>query len=438
MFTFLPVLALFCMLSLAACTSGDLGSEEIAFVRDGTIWTINPNGANAFQAVTQSTPVVGYGLSPNHQIFVFRTLDSAFAKTAAGRQLARNPLTGLVGDAPGSLSTIGIDGGSPIPIIISGSNLTQSNAWWSPNSNRLLYREGADPASDPALAAWWVAQDDQPMGIARKSLPASFSIPSINSSSSLTVGNSLLGVFTTTLAGTDLTFLQRDALAGHPLPASLERVLWQPAHTNPAILYALQQTTPTDGQGPFTLTLRANNGETRSLAHCACRQFTWSPDGNRILYSTDKGYTILNIQDGTSFQFSAEYGAVPYWSPDSKALLLDGPHTLTLVHVETRQLQVLLSDGNAPALTDGPLPGSTAVLQPVENSLWNVDSKRFVLMTRGRTRWQGQSLHSGNGLYVVTLNGQDEPQSIPALLDRNEHDIQPGWSYADPNTSFLF
>lgn len=438
MLTFLPVLALLCMLALAACTSGDLGSEEIAFVRSGNIWTINPNGANAFQAVTQSTPVVGYGLSPNHQMFVFRTLDSAFAKTAAGRQLALHPLTGLAGDAPGALYTIGIDGGSPIPIIISGSNLSQSNAWWSPNSNRLLYREGADPASSPSLAAWWVAQDDQPMGIARKPLPASFSIPSINADSSLAIGNSLLGVFTTTLAGTDLTFLQHDTLAGHPLPANLERVLWQPAHANPAILYAVMQPTQISGQGVFTLVLRAHNGTTRLLAHCDCRQFAWSPDGNHVLYSTDKGYTILNIQNGTSFQFTAEHGAVPYWSPDGKALLLDGLHTLTLVHVATQQVQVLLSDGNAPVMSDGPLPGNTAVLQPVENSLWNVDSRRFVLVTRGRTQWQGQSLPSGNGLYMVTLNSQGKPQGPPALVDRNEHDTQPGWSYADPNTSFLF
>lgn len=428
----LLLLALLCTAALAACAPNNLGSEEIAFVRAGQLWTIDPQGANAFTVVAQSTPVLGYSLSPNHQIFVFRTLDSAFAHSAAGKSLAINPVTGLTDDAPGTLSTVGIDGGTPIEIIISGSNLTVSNAWWNASGNHLLYREGANPA------AWWVSQDDQPLGIARKSLPDSYSIPSTNSYSSLVIGNSGQGIFTTTLAGTHLTVVQPGNLSGHPLPASLERVLWQPAHENPALLYALMPLTQTSGQGQFALMLRTATGETRTLARCDCRQFAWSPDGNSILYSTSQGYTVLHLQDGSSFQFKAEHGAVPYWSPDSQALLLDGLHTLTLIHIATQQTQVLLSDGNAPLATDGPLAGSLAAVQPVGNSLWNADGRRFVLVTRGRTQWQGQTLNAGNGLYMVTLNSQDEAQGTPFQVDNNGHDTQPGWSYMDPNTSFLF
>jgi hypothetical protein len=432
MSAFLPVLALLCMVALAACTSGNLGSEEIAFVRDGNLWTIDPRGTNAFTVVAQSTPVLGYGLSPDHQIVVFRTLDSAFAHTIAGKSVVNDPITGLAGDAPGTLNTVGIDGGSPIPLITSGSNLTESNAWWSPNGQRLLYREGTNPA------AWWVAQNDQPLGIARKALPDSYSIPSIDSQSSMAIGNSGQGIFTTTLAGTELSFVQRGNLPGHPLPASLERILWQPAHEKPALLYALMPGTQTNGQGQFALMLRTAAGETRVLARCDCRQFAWSPDGTMLLYSTNQGYTVLHLQNGSSFQFNTEHGAVPYWSPDSKALLLDGLHTLTLVQVEAQQTQVLLSDGSAPMMIDEPLAGSTAIVQPVENSLWNADSRRFVLVTRGRVQWQKQRLHSGDGLYMVTLNSQDAPQGVPLLVDNNGHDTQPGWSYTNPNTSFLF
>ena len=428
----LPVLALLCMLTLTACTSGSLGSEEIAFVRDGHLWTVDPNGANAFTVVAQSTPVVGYGFSPDHQIFAFRTLDSTFAQSTASKNLTRNPLTGLTGDAPGTLNTVGIDGGTPIPIITSGSSLSESNAWWSPNGKRLLYREGTNPA------AWWISQNDQPLGIARKSLPVSYSIPSLDSQSLTAIGNSDQGIFTTTLAGSNLTIVQRGNLSGHPLPASLERVLWQPAHENPALLYALIPPSQTSGQGQFALMLHAATGQTRELARCACRQFAWSPDGNSILYSTDQGYTVLHLQNGARFQFNSEHGAVPYWSPDSQALLLDGLHTLTLVHVKTQQTQVLLSDGSTPALTDGPLMESLVALQPVENSLWNVDSRRFVLIIRGRIQWQGQTLSSSDGLYLISLNNQDEPSGAPLLVDHNGHDTQPGWSYANPNTSFLF
>ncbi|HEY0755844.1 MAG TPA: hypothetical protein VGD98_17930 [Ktedonobacteraceae bacterium] len=429
---FLPILALLCMLTLVACAPGNLGSEEIAFARDGHLWTIDPHGANAFMAVAQGAPVLGYSLSPDHQLFAFRTLDSTFAQTLAGKQLTANPLTGLTADAPGTLNTVGIDGGTPIPLIVSGSTLSQSNAWWTPDGTHLLYREGLNPA------AWWISQNDQPLGIARKSLPASYSFPSIDAQSSLSIENTEQGIFTTTLAGTNLAFVQRGPLAGHPLPASLERILWQPAHTHPALLYAIMPESSINGEGQFALILRAATGETRLLAHCDCRQFAWAPDGNAILYSTSQGYTVLQLQSGASFQFNTEHGAVPYWSPDSQALLLDGVHTLTLVHVATQQIQILLSDNNAAIMLDGPLPGSLAAVQPVANSLWNADGRRFVLVTRGRTQWQGQPLATGNGLYAVTLNNQDEPQEMPFLVDHNGHDTQPGWSYADPNTSFLF
>ncbi len=46
---------------LAACSPGHVGSNEIAFLRDGHLWTIDPDGANAFEVAAGDTPVVGYG-----------------------------------------------------------------------------------------------------------------------------------------------------------------------------------------------------------------------------------------------------------------------------------------------------------------------------------------------------------------------------------------
>jgi len=435
----LLLLALLSIGTLAACAPGNLGSEEIAFLRDGNLWTISPNGSNPFEVEDQNTPILGYALSPNHEMFVFRELDSAFAKTTAGKLLAINPITGLAGDVPSTLNTVGIDGGSPIPIIPSSPTLAHSDAWWTPDSTYVLYREATYPTLPPPdLVTWVVSQNDQPAGIARKFLPNSSSIPSVSPSSRMAIGNSYRGIFTTTITGTNQTFLVHGALTGHPLPASLERILWQPAHQQPALLYALLANTQPGKQVAFNLILRAANGQTRVLAECACRQFAWSPDGNHILYSTDQGYTILNIQNNTQVHFQAEHEAIPYWSPDSRSLLLDGLHTLTLVHVVNGQTQIILSDGHAPLMADGPLPGFAALLQPLGNSPWNADSQRFVLVTRGRTLWQGQQLHSGNGLYLVTLNKQDAPQGTPTLVDGNGHDTQPGWSYENPNTSFLF
>ncbi len=439
------ILLLLLLTGLAACSPGHLGSNEIAFVRDGHLWTIDPDGSNAFEVVSDSTAVIGYGWSPNHQIFVFRTLDSNFAHTAAAKHLASNPVIGLTADVPSDLNTVGIDGGSPIPITFPGPDMLHSNAWWNPTGNRLLYREEtASTSQNPGTVSWWVSQNDQPEGIARKLLPYSFSIPSV-SSNSMAIGNSEQGVFTTTLAGTQFQFVIQGALPGHPLPATLERVLWQPAHQDPAILYA-NVTASTTTQSPSTtaitiqLVLRDIHGHTNTITTCGCTQFAWSPDGNSILYSTGTSYTVLSIKDYSSFSITGEDGSVPYWSPDSKFILLDGLHTLQLVNVANHRQQRLLNDSTAtvePGSTSSAIPDAHTLLQPVSNSIWASDSRHFLFLTRGRLLWQGKSLSSGNGLYTVSIDDHGLVQGPPTVVDTGD-DTQAGWTYEDPNTSFLF
>ena len=147
--------------ALASCSPGHLGGTEIAFLRDGHLWTIDPYGANAFEVVADGPPVIGYGWSPDHHILVFRTLDSSLAS----RHRATNPVTGLTGDVPSGLNTVGIDGGVPIPIIPSIPGIQHSNAWWNPAGNRLLYREEPTATTQaPGTVSWWVSQNDQPEG----------------------------------------------------------------------------------------------------------------------------------------------------------------------------------------------------------------------------------------------------------------------------------
>src|SRR5260221_9712753 len=287
--------------ALASCSPGHLGGTEIAFLRDGPLWTIDPDGANAFEVAADGPPVIGYGWSPDHHILVFRTLDSSLAS----RHVATNPITGLTGDVPSGLNTVGIDGGVPIPIIPSIPGIQHSNAWWNPTGNRLLYREEPTATTQtPGTVSWWVSQNDQPEGIARKSLPATFSIPSISVIDSMAIGNSAQGIFTTTLAGTDTQFIIHSVLPGHPLPAMLERVLWQPAHQNPAILYAVAS----DSTQPPTIQLLVRDpyGHIITIATCNCTQFAWSPDGNSVLFSTGTTYTILHIKDNAPVSVSIE------------------------------------------------------------------------------------------------------------------------------------
>lgn len=446
----LVILLLLLLSSLTACSPGHLGSAVIAFIRDGHLWTIDPNGANAFEIVAQDTPIVGYSWSPTHQILAFRALDADFAKTSAAKHLSSQSMVRLIEDTPSVVNTIGVDGGIPIPIAFSSPTVSYSDAIWNTTGTRLLYRQTIlGVQNNPAIPQWFISQNDQPGGIALKSLPTSYSIPSFSylSQHPLILGNGDLGIFTTTLAGTNVQYLTHNSLVGHPLPASLERILWQPAHQDRSFLYAAiaspiaaQQEIVTK-RPTMQLILSTVDGHTRTLATCACIQFAWSPDGNSILYSTGTTYTILNVQKNTSWNVTAEEDSVPYWSRDSQFLLFDGVHTLQLFSIAKQHQYTLLSDDKAnklqPGTFSGNLSSASALLQPIPNSPWSADSRHFLFLTENRLQWQSHSLRIGKGLYTVTIDNDGHPQGSPTLVDAG-NDSQAGWTYQDANTSFLY
>src|SRR5579859_2550906 len=430
---------------LVSCSPGHLGSNVIAFLRDGHLWTIDPNGANAFDTVAQDTAVIGYAWSPNHQLLAFRTLDSNFARTAEAQHIASNPITGQVGDLATSINTIGVDGGSPIPVQFSSSDVRFSQPIWNTTGTRLLYRQTPKtPPSNPESVPWLVSQNDQPAGIAIKELPGSYAIPSLSyvAQQQMALGDSDKGVFSSTLDGKTVHYLLHTPLPDHPLPATLERLLWQPAHQDVHFLYAVpapSQTTTNTGPLTVQLLLGTLDGQNTILTTCTCTQFAWSPDGNSIIYSTGSNYTIFRLADHATFTITGVNGSVPYWSPDSQFLLLDGLHTLVLVQIVTKQQTLLLNDGATSEnyTTEENLPTTSALLQPVANSIWAADSRHFLFMTRNRLLWQNTALQPGKGLYTAAVDNNGHPQDPPAVVDTG-NDSQPGWTYQDANTSFLY
>ncbi len=398
--------------------------------------------------VAQNTPVVGYTWSPTHQILSYRSLDTDFAKTSAAKHLSTNPTTGLIKDAPSTLNTISVDGGTPISIAFSSPNVRYSNAIWNANGNRLLYRQTATSFSEnPSHVNWWISQNDQPGGIAIKSLPGSYSIPSLSYVAQQALGNSSRGLFTTTLAGTQFHSLTSEPIPGHPLPAPLERVLWQPGHQDHAFLYARIYSTnsalspkSTETSLPVQLIIQSLNGQISPVMTCTCTQFAWSPNGNSILSTTGTKNIILNVQNGASFTFDGENGSVPYWSPDATFLLLDAPHSLTLVSAATRQQISLLKESQLQKdlqPIQNNTPSTSALLQPIANSPWAADSRHFLFLTHNRLLWQGKPLHSGKGLYTIGIDTDGHPAGDPTVVDTGD-DTQAGWTYQDPNTSFLY
>lgn len=426
---------------LAACSPGHLGSNIIAFIRDGQLWTIDPDGANAFAIVTTTTPVVGYNWSPTHQLLAFRSLDESFARTARARHLAANTLTGQIGDVPSTMNTVGIDGGTPITLAFSNLDVRYSNALWNATGNRLLYRQTAATGSTtPEDAQWLISQNDQPGGIAAKSFPTSNTIPSFSYKNNLIAGIANQDIFTTSLAGTNKHTITSGSLSGRPLPASLQRVLWQPAHDDKNLLYAIAVPAQKDSHSPLSVQLMLStiSGQTTTLTTCTCTQFAWSPDGNYVLYSTGSTYTLLMLSNKTTFAIQGEENSIPYWSPDSHFLLLDGQHSLTLVNVVKKQQSMLLNDQQTTASPKtSPSLSTSPFLQPVANSSWSADSRHFLFLTHNRLYWQKDHLKAGKGLYTITINDEGQPQGAPVLAATGNI-TQAGWTYQDANTSFLY
>lgn len=439
----LALLPLLASLFLTACQPGHDGTKVIGYLKDGQLWTVDASGANGFAIVKQEVPVIGYSWSPNHQIVAFRTLDTDFAHTTAAKAvLAEEKPGGLLPDAPSAVSTVGIDGGTPIVVAFSNTNARYSNASWNPSGNRLLLRQtsvgGTFQAGD---ATWWLTQNDQPGGIAAKIFPASYAFPSFGYTNNLVAGSADRGLFTTTLAGTQQHTLTDQALAGHPLPAGLERVLWQPQHQDTNLLYAQSVASQSASPGHpahVQLILHSLQRGNRVLTTCACTQFAWSPTGNAVLYTTGSDFTILPLDQGHAFTFHADQESTPSWSPDGRFLLLNSPHNLVLVDIVRQRTQTLLS---SPANTDegqlGNAVDSKALLQPLPNSPWAADSQHFLFLAQQRLSWQGKRLAQGEGLYTVSLTPDGGLQGEPSLVAKGKIS-QPGWTYQDPNTSFLF
>lgn len=434
---------------LAACSPGHDGGKVIAFVQDGSLWTIDPNGANVFAIVSDETPVVDFAWSPTHQLLVYRTLDPDVA--ASNEPLPpQHPITGVSDDVASVIHTIGVSGGSSMPLSFSSPDVRYSLPIWTTNESRLLYRHGyvgeeapALDTTDPQASDWSITQNDQPGGIAQKLLPDSYSIPSLSYEQShyLALGNDQQGIFTTTLTGEEINYFQESTLPGHPLPSPLERILWRPAHQDQEFVYAVSIPTfaPQKPEEMIVqLVLRTIDGKETALDTCTCRQFGWSPDGRYLLYSTPEGYTLLDVDAQSSWHIpDVEPGAVPSWSPDSRFLLLEGTQELRLLVPDSQQ-QHLLLDGGA----ENPLSEMEAHrelienprLNPAANSPWSPDGRQLLFLTHDR-QWQGETLEQG--MYVVTIDDQGRPTKEPSLVISGNI-TQAGWTYQDANTTFVY
>jgi hypothetical protein len=427
--TTLLLLAALISLMLGACSPGHVGGNEIGFLRGGTLWAIDPDGSNLHQIA--GGQIIGFSWSPDHHQVVLRMPDGASPAS---------PQPFGFGDLKSDLGVTSIDGGNIIQITPPNSGLLRSDAWWDASSNRLLYREEqTGPNNEPTTPQWKLSQDDQPAGIARKDLPASAALPAVNSDGSLIASVSANGQVLVGPPGGATQVMATNALTLLPgTPAYPARPLWQPG--TGALLYAVASAGPTPDV--TTLVLRTSSGIVQPLLTIEnLQQYAWSPDGQTLLVRTASEYRLYSASGKERFAWSdSSASSLPFWSPNSRFLLILEPDQATLVNVAAQQEATLLQ--GAFVLPPAPGSGQAEFLRLATSSPWRADSTAFLLTGNKQSTWSlkpEQSLPtasgSGDGLYLVGIHSSGAPQ-FPSLVDWGEHQSI-AWTTLDPNCAFL-
>lgn len=416
----LALLLLVCMVPLLASCGLHSGANVIAFLRDGALWTIQSDGSSPMLVVPSG--VDGFAWSPDHHQLVFRFGSHAFP---------RPPQSALgAPDAPSDLAIVSVNGGTSLQITPQTSGALRSDAWWNPGGTRLVYRERLNASNAPPT--YVVSQADQPVGIARKPVyGAAIPVLSPDGKQVATVdgaGDVRLG-----MPGALGTVLASGALLTLPDTTRPARLLWQPNHN--ALLYA------TGAPAGVSLVLRDLQGGSSArtlLTLPALLDVAFSPDGAWLLIHTPADFQLYTVATPTTPVFrwpEMDPLALPWWAPDSRAILVQNVAGWQQVDIPTRAIHPLLTYSQ---------PGVTANLaattdwHPAASSPFSPDGTQIVFVAPAGSTWLGSQLprptSDRTGLYVASFQ-HDSPGQL-VLIDSGT-DYAPSWGYPDPSTTFL-
>ncbi|HLY29578.1 MAG TPA: hypothetical protein VKQ36_00995 [Ktedonobacterales bacterium] len=424
----LAVLAISLALTVLAGCGVQLhpGGDELAFLRKGQLWVINPDGSLPRRIISKN--VVGFAWSPDHHELVYRVGSGAYA-------LASALLSGTLFAAPDAVADIGIvsinGGANAIQISPFTSNIERSDGWWDADGNRLLYREYPLTFSDIPPAPLYIdSQSDQPAGIARKQILDSAGIPTLAPDGMRVAVVDPSGALRVGAPDQQGAMVAHNALVTLPGAKRPARILWQPGHN--ALLFA------TANNSADSVTLRllelSDNQSHAVVTLTGLLDVAFSPDGTLLLTHTASGLTTwrLTATGAQRLYTLAETDplALAWWSPNERWLLLQDSTGMTLADAHTGAIHARLR--YATALRE---PTPAAFWRPGATSPWSPDGSQIVFVSQRGATWQGKTLpipaKGAVGLYVATPSG-----GTPALIDSNA-DTMPGWSYPDPSTTFL-
>ncbi|HET9981603.1 MAG TPA: hypothetical protein VFQ32_14240 [Ktedonobacterales bacterium] len=394
------------------------GSDTIAFLRDKTLYAVNPDGSGLRKLATGN--IVSVAWSPDHHQYVMRISETYNPPT---------PLSMLgAPDAPGQLGVGSVSGGTAIQITPSGAGLSRSDAWWNADGNRLLYRENTTGAG-LAGATYVVSQADQPVGIARKAVMQNGGLPVLSPDGSRIATVDSNGALYLGAPGAPGSVIATGSLLRLPGSGRPARILWQPRHD--ALLYMVASAQLAVGLKLLTLGGKTTSlGEVRGLLDLA-----FSPDGSRLLLRTTEGFSVWDVaHPGQPLVAWTEDdpAALPWWSPDGRRILVQDSSGWKLVDIARKSVRTLVT---MPGAKPTDISGVTS-WSPAAGSPWSPDGVRFVFTGSVHETWQGKPLpaphNSAVGLYVA----DPASNAAPTLIDSGA-DFSPQWSYLDPSSVFL-
>lgn len=418
------LIVLCCCVLLSACGL-HAGTDEIAFVRGDQLWTIQSDGSSP--SADSQSGILDFAWSPDHHQLVFRYINrQAKPPIAPGA-----PNTLGAPDAPADLAIQSVNGGYALQITPSQQGELRGAAWWDAEGNRLVYRESTEAAGS---ALFVLSQADQPVGIGRKILLDDASIPAVSPDGKQIAvidptGNVRVGApgvpGSRVAAGALLTLLG----PGGNRPA---RLLWQPGHD--ALLYATST-----GNG-IKFALHDLHGGTRTVATTASAlDAAFSPDGSLLLVRTPSSFELWSAAGSSTPLFSwpeTDPFALPWWSPDGHAILVQDAAGLELVTVGAKRVRRVISfPSGASSVTALP---SRPTWTPATADPWSLDGSQIVFTappgSRGTSALLAQPKQGAAGLYVAALKGDD--LGLPRLIFSGSI-RSPSWGYAAPDTEFL-
>jgi hypothetical protein len=414
------LLSLSLALALAGCGPLHSGTDTIAYLRGGQLWVAWSDGTHSRQI---AFGIVGYAWSPDHHELVYRSLTQGSLPPREPQSLQ------IVPDLPATISVASISGGVPLQISPGGTVL-RSDAWWNTNGNRVVYRESGTSVNVPQYI---VSQVDQIYGIARKPLLNDASLPALAADGMRVAVIDAQGAVRVGAPAAAGTVVAPGALLTLPDTGRPAHLLWRPG-TDEIVYPAVAP-----GGGVALMAVSAQGGAPRELLRVPqLLDAAFSPDGNTLLVRTPSAFQLWRVATAEATPFytwpEADPFAVPWWSPNSRALLIHEAAGWQLVNVAARTERSVLHFATATAAS----PNPPVDWRPAADSPWSPDGTHIVLAGAVGDTWQGKPLPlpsgSSDGLYVASYaNGA---LSTPRLIASGP-DAAPSWSTLDASKTFL-